>query len=403
MIVGASLAGARAAEGARAAGWTGQVVLVGAEPDRPYERPGLSKGFLQGKTGRDDLFVHPTSWYAEHGVELVLGARVTAVDVAAGTVSIDGHGSRDYTSLILTTGASPVPLSVPGSDLPGVRYLRTVTDSEALRNAFALQPRVVIVGGGWIGMEAAAAARLAECQVHVVEPAELPLLRVLGKEIAGVYADLHRDHGVTLHLGVGVDRIVGAGHVEQVALTDGTLLDADTVLVGIGVRPEVGLAAAAGLAVDDGVLVDAGLRTSAADVWAAGDCARAELPYLGRRVRVDHWANARNQGEAAGRSAAGEPVSYDRVPYVFSDQYDVGMEFSGWFDSYDELLVRGDLAKREFVPLWRRAGRVLAGMNVNVWDVSAPIQRLIHSGAVVDAELLADPAVPLEDLAPAGG
>jgi 3-phenylpropionate/trans-cinnamate dioxygenase ferredoxin reductase subunit len=403
VIVGGSLAGAKAAEGVRDAGFGGPVLLVGDEPEQPYERPELSKGYLAGKTERDALAVHPPEWYREHDVELLTGIRATAIDSARQVVTLADGQERSYGALVLAMGAQPIRLTVPGADLPGVRYLRRIADSDQLRADFAARPRVVLVGGGWIGMEAAANARLAGAEVTVLDTAPQPLLKVLGTEIASVYADVHREHGVTFRLGVGVREVRGAGRVEEVVLEDGSSVPADVVLVGIGVRPDTALAEAAGLNVDDGVVTDAYLRTSNAGVFAGGDVASAELPLVGRRVRLDHWANALNQGKAAGRSAVGaleEP--YNRVPYIYSDQYDVGMEYAGWFapGEYDEVVVRGDTATREFVAFWRQGGRVLAGMNVNVWDVQEPIQALVRGRYVVDAERLADPSIPLAELVP---
>ncbi|GIF74094.1 NAD(P)/FAD-dependent oxidoreductase [Asanoa siamensis] len=398
VIVGAGLAGAKAAETLRARGYGGPLVLIGDERERPYERPPLSKGYLQGKHERSKIYVHSASWYASHDVTLRLGTRVTALDPAAHTVTLDDGTRLDYAKLLLTTGSSPRPLPVPGADLAGVHYLRRVEESDRLKEAFRPDARVVVIGAGWIGLEAAAAAQAAGAQVTVLEAAELPLLRVLGPEVAQVFADLHRAHGVDLRLGVEVVEIAEhAGRVSGGRLGDGSFVGADEVLVGIGITPNTGLASDAGLTVDDGVVTDEHLRTSAADVYAAGDVANARHPFLGRHIRVEHWANALNQPQTAARSMLGEDVPYDRLPYFYTDQYDLGMEYTGYVepDGYDRVVFRGDVGKREFIAFWLAGGRVVAGMNVNVWDVVSPIQEMIRSRAVVDPARLADPDTPL--------
>ncbi|GAA4842969.1 NAD(P)/FAD-dependent oxidoreductase [Kitasatospora terrestris] len=400
VIVGAGLAGAKAAEALRAEGHAGPVVLIGEEGERPYERPPLSKDYLLGRAGREKIFVHPADWYREHDVDLRLSTAVTAVDPAARTVTLAGGERLGFTRLLLATGSSPRRIPVPGGDAEHVLYLRRVEDSERLRAAFRPGARVVIVGAGWIGLEAAAAARAADCEVTVLEAAELPLLRVLGREVAQVFADLHRAHGVDLRFGVQVAEI----RPDAVLLGDGTAVPADAVLVGVGISPDTGLAEAAGLAVDNGVRTDEHLRTSHPDVFAAGDVANAFHPLYGRPIRVEHWANALNQPAVAARSMLGRDAVYDRVPYFFTDQYDLGMEYTGYAEpgGYDRVVFRGDVAGREFIAFWLAAdGRVLAGMNVNVWDVVDPIRALCRSGRPVDAGRLADPAVPLTDLADA--
>jgi 3-phenylpropionate/trans-cinnamate dioxygenase ferredoxin reductase component len=401
VVVGASLAGAKAAETLREEGYAGRLVLIGAEDERPYERPPLSKGYLAGTTEREKIYVHEAEWYHKNGVELRLGTRVVAFDRAAGEVALDGGERIAYDRLLLTTGSSPRRLGVTGADLPGVHYLRDVHDSDRLRAAIEGGGRVVVIGGGWIGLETAAAARGYGADVVLVEPEPLPLRRVLGDEMAAVFAALHRDHGVDLRLGTGVEQLRGgADGVAEVVTSTGSVLPADVVIVGVGIRPNVELAAGAGLDVDDGILVDQALRTSDGRVWAAGDVANAYSPLFGRRLRVEHWANALNGGPAAARSMLRQEVVYDRVPYFFTDQYDLGMEYSGFAapGDYDEVVVRGDRDAREFVAFWLRSERVLAGMNVNVWDVTDPIQALVRAGTPVDTTRLADPDVPLDQL-----
>jgi 3-phenylpropionate/trans-cinnamate dioxygenase ferredoxin reductase component len=403
VIVGAGQAGAKAAEALRAEGFAGPVVLLGAETERPYERPPLSKGYLLGQAERDSIYVHSADWYDEQDVDLRLGAAVTAIDPAAHEVSLAAGGRVGYAKLLLATGSAPRRLAVPGADLEGVLYLRTAGDSDRLRAAIAAAGNVVVIGGGWIGLEAAAAARTAGAKVTVLEAAELPLLRVLGREAAEVFAGLHRDHGVDLRTGVQVSEITGAdGRVTGVALADGSVIAADVVVAGVGITPNVELAVAAGLGVANGIQVSAALRSIDPDIYAAGDVASAFHPVLKRHIRVEHWANALHQPQAAARAMLGQAVSYDRLPYFFTDQYDLGMEYTGYVDPghYDEVVFRGDLARREFIAFWLGSGgRVLAGMNVNVWDATEAIQKLVKSGLAVDSQALADPATPLESLA----
>ncbi|MGW6781690.1 NAD(P)/FAD-dependent oxidoreductase [Streptomyces sp. NPDC054987] len=401
VIVGASLAGAKAAQTLREEGFDGPVVLLGEENERPYERPPLSKGYLLGKDERDTVYVHPPQWYAEHDVDLRLGATVTAVDPAGREVTLADGSRMGYEKLLLTTGSSPRRLTVPGADLDGVHYLRRLADSDRIKESFESASRIVVIGAGWIGLETAAAARAAGVEVSVLEMAELPLLRVLGREVAQVFADLHTDHGVDLRFGVQVADITGAGgRANGVLLADGSRIDADAVIVGVGITPNTQLADAAGLEVDNGIRVDAHLRTSHPDIYAAGDVANAFHPLLGKHIRVEHWANAVNQPQVAAKAMLGQDVAYDRVPYFFTDQYDLGMEYTGYVEpgGYDEVVFRGHRDTREFIAFWLSGGRVLAGMNVNVWDVTDPIRALVTSGRAVDAKELADVDVPLTQL-----
>ncbi|WP_199198995.1 NAD(P)/FAD-dependent oxidoreductase [Amycolatopsis sp. CA-128772] len=397
VVAGAGLTGAKAVETLRAEGFGGRIVLVGAEPDLPYERPPLSKGYLLGRDDRPSVFVHDEKWYADQGIELLTGRRVTALDRAAHEVELAGGERIGYTKLLLATGASPRRLRVPGNDLDGVHYLRRLSHADRLRDALATGGRVVVAGAGWIGLETAAAARHHGCPVTIVEPAESPLHATLGPEVGGFFAGLHRRHGVELRLGTGVTGFEGDSSVSAV-LTDDGEIPADVVVVGIGARPETQLAADAGLAVDDGVLVDAGLRTEDPDVFAAGDVASVWQERYGRRVRVEHWAAATNGGPAAARAMLGREVVHDELPYFFSDQYDAGMAFTGWFPpgGYDRVVTRGDA--EAFHAFWLAGGRVVAGLHVNRWDEGLDaVRELIHSGRTVDPDRLADPARPLTD------
>jgi 3-phenylpropionate/trans-cinnamate dioxygenase ferredoxin reductase component len=402
-IVGGGLAGAKAAETLRTAGFDGEVVLFGSEPERPYERPPLAKGYLLGKDTRDSVFVHPADWYAEHKVDLRTGVTVAMIDPAAHLVTFDG-GTIHYDKLLLTTGAHARRIDIPGTGLGNVLYLRTLPESETLRAAFTPDARVVIVGSGWIGLEAAAAARTAGSSVTIVEPQPGALYGALGPEVGGKFADLHRSHGVEFRFGESAAEFLaagpGSGQVGSVVTTAGTELPADVVVVGIGAVPNDGLAKSAGLEVSNGVVTDSALRTADPDIFAAGDVASSYHPLLGRHLRMDHWSNALNGGKAAAMSMLGQPIEYDRVPYFYSDQYDLGMECAGLPlpGTYDEVVYRGDSDTLEFIAFWLKERKVVAGMNVNVWDVNDEIQGLIRSARSLDPARLSDPAIPLAEV-----
>ncbi|HEX5404342.1 MAG TPA: FAD-dependent oxidoreductase [Pseudonocardiaceae bacterium] len=401
VIVGAGLAGAKAAEALREQGFDGRVVLVGAEVHLPYERPPLSKDYLAGNAERSSFEVHDEAWYTDHAIELRLGVEVLGLDTAAHELQLSDGTELSYTKLLLATGSSARKLPVPGADADAVHHLRTVGDSERIKDALTDGARLVVIGAGWIGLEVAATARQSGASVTVLETAELPLLRVLGPEVAAVFADLHRENGVELRFSVGTEEIIVAdGAVTGVKLADGDVVPADAVLVAVGAAPNTGLAEEAGLTVDNGVVVDAGLRSSDPDVYAVGDIANAMHPLLGRHIRVEHWANALNQPAVAATSMLGKDAAYDELPYFFTDQFDLGMEYLGLVDpgEYDRVVFRGDTATREFIAFWLSGNRILAGMNVNVWDVGDPIKALIRSGKEVDPDRLADTDVPLEQL-----
>jgi 3-phenylpropionate/trans-cinnamate dioxygenase ferredoxin reductase subunit len=397
VIVGAGMAGGKAAEALREEGFDGRIVLAGAEPHRPYERPPLSKDYLRAEGGMAWLH-EDEGWYADNGVELRTGTVVEAIDARGNAVTLAGGERLRYDAVLLATGAEPRRLPVPGADLDGVHLLRTVEDSDAIRAAIEGGGRLVVIGGGWIGCEVAASARQKGMDVTLVEPLELPLLRVLGPELGRFYRDVHAEQGVELLLGTGVEAIEGSGRAERVRTSDGRSIDCAAVVVGIGVAPRTELADGV-VDVDNGIAVDERLQASVPGVFAAGDVANATHSLLGGRIRVEHWANALEQGPAAARAMLGHDVRYDKVPYFFSDQYDVGMEYAGLHDpGSDELVVRGDMAAREFIAFWLRGERLVAGMNVNVWDVSDAIQELVRSGRPVDRARLADPGVPVEEM-----
>jgi 3-phenylpropionate/trans-cinnamate dioxygenase ferredoxin reductase subunit len=398
VIVGAGMAGGKAAETLREEGFDGRVVLLGGEPERPYERPPLSKDYLRGESERAGVYLQEDAgWYDEHDVELRPSTHVESLDVAARAVVLAGGERIDYDALLLTTGAEPKRPPIPGTDLDAVHVLRTLEDSDVLRGVLDAGGRLVVVGAGWIGSEVSASARERGMDVALVEPQSVPLEGVLGPELGAFYRDVHADHGVQLHLGTGVEAIEGDGRAERVRTSDGTVLDCTAVLLAVGVAPRTQLAEDV-LDVDNGILVDASLRASADGVFAAGDVANHAHPLFGR-LRVEHWANALEQGPSAARAMLGSDVVYERVPYFFSDQYDVGMEYAGHSAPGDTVVFRGDPATREFIAFWLRDGRVTAGMNVNVWDVNEHLQELVRSGASVDPDRLRDPDVPLDELA----
>ncbi len=397
VIVGASLTGAKAAEAIREAGFGGKVILLGSEDQPPYERPPLSKDYLRGEAD-EKPFVFDDEFYTGKDVELHTGTNVTAIDPETSTVAIDGSPEVSFDRLLIATGAEPRHLPLPGADLDGIVYLRTIEDSDNLGKRLGEGTRVTVVGAGWIGSEVAASARQKGCEVTMIAPEDVPLERVLGKELGTFYLGVHTGEGVNFMPGTGVTGFEGSGRVESVTTDSGEKIASDLVVVGAGVLPRTSLAESAGIATDNGILTGADLQTDSPGIYAAGDVANAWHPFYERRVRVEHWANARRQGAAAGRALAGEAVSYDEIPYFFSDQYDVGMEYVGYVTESDRILYRGSVEEREFIAFWMNGDRIVAGMNVNVWDVSDTISDLIRSRAEVDTAKLTDSDVDLASL-----
>ncbi len=406
VIVGGGLAGATAATELRKRGFDGGIRILAAEPHPPYIRPPLSKGYLQGSEERDAAFVHPNEWYGEHGVELSTSARVESIDRHAGSVTLAGGETVPYDRLLLATGAEPRRLSVPGADAAGIHYLRTLENSEELRDALAGgSKRVAIVGSGWIGLEIAAAARGYGNDVVVIGREKIPLEGPLGAELGAVFQRLHESHGVRFELDAATSGFrVDDGRVTGVVLggagdADSRALDADLVVVGVGAIPSTELAEAAGLTIDNGIRVDASLRTSDERIFAAGDVANPWHPILGAYLRNEHWANAKATGKVAAASMMGEQAQLDAIPYFYTDQFELGMEYSGYgpLTRDARVVYRGDPSSLEFIAFWIAGGRVVAGMNVNVWDVNEQVQELIRSGREVDNARLADPSIALSD------
>ncbi|WP_374975095.1 NAD(P)/FAD-dependent oxidoreductase [Microbacterium trichothecenolyticum] len=402
LIIGGGLAGGTAAEALRDEGFEGDITVVAAEAHPPYQRPPLSKGYLAGGEGLDAVILHPAEWYDEHGIRLVTGVAVTSLEPAAHAVELDDGERLTYDAVLLATGATPRMIALPGHDLAAVSTLRRLDDSDEL--AAQLREggkRLVVIGAGWIGMEVAATARGFGNEVAILERDAVPLAMALGTQMGEVFRGLHLEHGVDLRTSVGVERIVGDDRADGVVV-DGETVPADLVLVGVGASPNTALAEEAGLDILNGVLTDEALRTSAPDVYAAGDVANAYHPVVQRHLRNEHWANALNAGKVVAKSMLGKPASFDDIPYFYTDQYDLGMELSGYAPlmADAEIVVRGDLDAREFIAFWTDDGRIVAGMNVNVWDVNDKVQDLIRSGARIDPDRLRDVDAPLEDLLP---
>jgi len=400
VIAGGGLAAAKAIEQLRVGGFEGRIVLVGAEQHLPYERPPLSKGYLLGSEELDKAFVQPPDWYDEHDVDLRLGTNATGIDLDAHSLTTD-RGLVDYDRLLIATGARPRRLALADDSGAAVAYLRTIEDSQRLRAALQPGRRIVIIGGGWVGLEVAAAARTAGSEVVVLEALDLPLVRVLGPEVAEVFRNLHVEHGVDLRTNVSITAIHrDQGRRAVVTLADGSSLGADLLVVGVGVAPNTELADTAGLHTDNGVVVDERLRASHPDVFTAGDVANVYHPVLGRHVRVEHWDTAIQQGRSAARNMLDAKEAYTLLPYFFTDQYDLGIEYVGSIgpDGYDEVVLRGDVPGRQLTAFWVKGDRVLAGMHANDWDAIEPIRSIVTAGHV-DLTRLRDPSTPLDVLA----
>jgi 3-phenylpropionate/trans-cinnamate dioxygenase ferredoxin reductase subunit len=397
-VIGAGLAGAKAVEALRTEGFDGRVMLVGDEGVRPYERPPLSKEYLRGEKDFDFAAVHDEDYYRANDIELLADSRATELDPKSSTVDVSSGESIHYDRLLLTTGSEPRRLSLPGADLSGVHYLRRLVDADSLRQAFVPGCRVVVIGAGWIGAEVAASARQLGAEVALVELGHVPLERVLGAEIGGIYRDLHAEHGVKFYFGTAIDSIQGGSAVESVRLSDGKDLMAEVVVVGIGVTPRTELAQGNGITLENGILVDQHLATNIPNIFAAGDVANAFHPLYGDHIRLEHWAAALHQGRVAATNILGGAASYDRVPYFFSDQYDFGMEYRGWAPRWDEVVFRGDPSSREFIAFWLLDGCVVAAMNANVWDAGDSLDALVRRRARVGPSKLTDSDLPLDEV-----
>jgi 3-phenylpropionate/trans-cinnamate dioxygenase ferredoxin reductase component len=399
VIVGGGLAGATAAFALRDHGFSGGVTLVAEEQVLPYQRPPLSKGYLRGEEPLEKAQVRPLGEYAARGIELWRGRRAVTLDPIERRLNLDDGTDLMYDALLIATGAGPRQLGATQAYLSGVHYLRTAADADALREAAAGATSIAVIGGGWIGSEVAASLRQLGHDVTLISNLPRPLERVLGPEVAEVYRGLHLEHGVKLVHG-HVSGLEGDERVAGVTLADGQRVEADLVVVGVGAVPRTKLALRAGLSTaEGGIAVDEFLRSSVPNIYAAGDVAAAWHPRFGRHLRVEHWDNAIHQGKAVAANILGANEPYVRTPYFYSDQFDLGMEYRGLAPQWGEVVIRGDLAAREFHAFWLADGRVIAAMNANLWDDAEGLQQLVESEGRVDRARLADPTVPLADAA----
>jgi 3-phenylpropionate/trans-cinnamate dioxygenase ferredoxin reductase subunit len=400
VIVGANLAGGRAAETLRDEGFAGRVVLIGAEPDRPYERPPLSKEFLRGDLPEEKVYLRPATYYDEQRIELRLGVRALRLRPDEPVVELSDGEALRYDRLLIATGATPRRLRVPGADLPGVHYLRTLRDAREIGDLLRRRPRLVVVGAGFIGAEVAATARTLGCDVTLLELLPVPLGKALGEEVGRVYAALHTSHGVDLRTNEEVAAFRGAGRVEEVVTASGAALPCDLAIVGVGVVPEVGWLDGAGIAVENGVVVDELCATSRPGVYAAGDVANWPHPLFGERLRVEHYDNAQEQGAAAARSMLSRGTPYGPVPFFWSDQYDVTLQYVGHAGPGDQVVFRGDPHADTWVAYYLRHGRLRAALGFNRARDVALARRLIAAQVEVTPQQLRDEQLDLRRLLP---
>lgn len=400
VIIGGGLTGATAAQTLRDEGYEGTITIVADEAQIPYQRPPLSKGFLAGKEGEDALLPLPASWYPEKNVTVLTGTSATAIDPATHTITLTDGTALAYDKALIATGAAPRHIPFTGVELAGVHTFRTWADALALQELLSGGGKnLVMIGSGWIGMEIAATARELGNEVTLLGLEEVPLSVAIGNTLGAVFQKRHEEAGVKFVLPASAAEIRGSnGHVSEVLTTTGQRLLADVVIVAIGVAPNTALASDAGLAINNGIEVSASLQTSDSDIFAAGDVANALHPVTGQYARSEHWANAIASGKVAAKSMLGLPAALADIPYFYTDQFDLGMEYSGYaaLTKDAEIVVRGSLESREFVAFWVLEGRVVAGMNVNVWDVQDAIKELISSRRIVDTQALADPQTPFE-------
>jgi 3-phenylpropionate/trans-cinnamate dioxygenase ferredoxin reductase subunit len=397
VIVGAGLCGGAAAQTLREEGFDGRITLVGEEPHLPYERPPLSKEYLRGEQEKDQLFVHPEAWYSEQEVEARLGIRATAIELAAKTVALSDGDELTYDSLLIATGGRPRHLDHEPSER--VLYLRTIEDCDRLRKRISLGSRLVVVGAGFIGAEVSASARTIGADVTMLEVLDVPLPKVLGEDLGKVYAAIHRDKGVDLRTGEGVESVEERDAGVVIRTTKGDAIEADVVVVGVGIEPNVELAERAGLELTNGIAVDEFCRTSAEGVFAAGDVADHYHPVFGRRIRVEHFDNALKHGANAARNMLGEEP-YDDPHWFWSDQYEYNLQYGGFAYEWDDVIVRGSLDERDFAAFFLKDGVLLAALGLNRGREVRRAMKLISARARPDPQKLRDDDVDLRTLLP---
>lgn len=403
VIIGANLAGGSAAATLREEGFDGNVILVGAEPEPPYERPPLSKEYLRGEMTFEKALVRPRAFYDENRIEALFGVRATGIDSAARVVDLEGGRRLRFGKVLIATGGRNRRPPIPGLDLEGVHDLRTLADANAIRAEIAAGRRAVVVGMGFIGSEVAASLRQCGVEVVAIEPSATPLFRVLGGEVGQVLGAVHRDRGVETVFEDSVAAFEGTTRVERIVTKRGRRIDCDFAVVGVGIDPVTDLGATAGVRLENGIVVDEYCRTNRDGVYAAGDVANHFHPIFGRHIRVEHWQHALKQGAAAARSMLGRREPYDEIHWFWSDQYDANLQYAGFHTTWDQLVIRGSLGERRFVGFYLRDGRVDAVLAFNRGtDVRRAIP-LIKSRLQVDPARLRDETVDLRTLvAPAG-
>src|SRR5215212_9365609 len=398
LIVGAGLAGGGAAPTPREQRLDGRVVLIGADPQPPYERPPLSKEYLRGESPFEQALFQPLDFYGENDIETRFGVRVTRVHATEKVIELDNGERVPYEALLVATGGRNRRIPIPGFDLEGIYGLRTVADSDHIRAEISPGRKAVVVGMGFIGSEVAASLRQSGVEVAVVDRNTVPLRRVLGEEVGRVMEGIHLDHGAKLIFEDTVAAFEGGDRVERVVTQGGRRVECDFVVVGLGVEPVTELLADTGVQIDNGIVVDEFCRTGVEGIYAAGDVANHYHPVFERRIRVEHWQNALEQGPAAARSMLGKAEPYEEVPWFWSDQYDFNLQYAGFHTEWDELVVRGNTEERNFIAFYRKIERVLAAVAVNRGRDLRRSMRLIKAQRPVDAAKLRDPDVDLRAL-----
>ncbi len=400
VVIGGGQAAAQAIQSLRMGGYTGALTLVGDEPVLPYQRPPLSKAYMKGEFAEERLYFKPSNWYADNKVDLVLSTRATGIDRTTRKVDLENGGHLDYDALIIATGSRPRLLPIEGADLDQVHELRSLADVERIRPQMVAGRSIVIVGAGYIGLEAAAVARQMGLNVTVLEMAPRVLARVTSPVMSEFYEAEHRRQGVDIRTGTSLSKLEGKdGAVTTAVLGDGTKLDADLVLVGIGILPNEELAKEAGIACNNGILVDRDARTSDPRIFAAGDCACRPLVHFGRSGRLESVHNAIEQGKLAAAAILGKPRPNEDCPWFWSDQYDLKLQIAGLSQGYDQIVLRGSPDDRKFAAFYLKNGTLIAVDAINSPPEFLASKKLIMSGAKIPADILADTSIPMKEIA----